>query len=135
EQTFGTALPTLFQMIRANPPAALEHFLWNLSLTANGLQVSLFNVMSGTINPDYAPVRRSLGAFVATVALLGLVVWGGTRMLGQWERWRREWFRDRQGLLMIMAAVACVSIPVIITQRPRPSYLFALALVILAVVG
>src|SRR5262249_10666545 len=51
----GKELPTLRQMIAANPQAVWDHFQWNLGLTGNGLQLLLFNASSGRTNPDYIP--------------------------------------------------------------------------------
>ena len=58
QSTFGIPWPSLKQMLLSNPHALLEHVVWNLSLTFNGLQVSLFNAMSGTINPYAAGAGR-----------------------------------------------------------------------------
>ena len=62
---FGKELPSLVEMVRANPRAVAEHVLWNFRLVPNGLQVLLFNAAWGERNPDYAPVQtRSRPALV-----------------------------------------------------------------------
>ncbi len=135
ETIFGRPEPTIVQMIQANPQAALKHFLWNLSLTPNGFQVALFNSMSGTVNPDYAPVNRSQTAFILTIAALLLVTAAGVAVARRWRYWWLEWFRERKGTWLIFLAVACVVAPVIVTQRPRPSYLFSTTVVLMAMIG
>jgi hypothetical protein len=52
-----------------------------------------------------------------------------------WRFWWSQWFERRRGLWLAMIAVACVSVPIILTQRPRPSYLFALTATLMAVLG
>ena len=75
-------LPTLRQMIAANPRAVGEHFAWNLSMVPNGLQILLFNATSGERNPDYIPVNtRSELALVLTCVLLGVWLTGLERPL------------------------------------------------------
>src|SRR5262245_18541163 len=135
EKVFGQRLPTLFEMIQANPRAVWEHFGWNASLVPNGLQVSLFNAMSGTVNPDYAPVKTRPLVLIPTAAALLVVIWGGILATRRWDYWWQHWFRERRGAWLIMAAVFCVAGPVILMQRPRPSYLFSTTLVLMAAIG
>jgi len=135
KNVFGHGYPTLLQMITNNPAAAFEHFLWNLSLTLNGFQVSLFNAMSGTINPDYASVRSNQVALLLTVLAVAIVCAGAVKVIRDLDFWRQSWFDERRGVWLIMIAVLCVAVPIIITQRPRPSYLFASTAVLMAVIG
>jgi hypothetical protein len=132
---FGHEWPTLLQMLTNNPAAAFEHILWNLSLTLNGFQVNLFNSMSGTVNPDYAPVRRHMAALPLTLCALAIVVTAAVKVWRNWDFWWRTWFRERRGVWLLMIAVLFVAIPIIVTQRPRPSYLFASTVVLMAVIG
>jgi hypothetical protein len=135
ERVFGQPLPSLFQMIKANPHAVWEHFFWNLSLLPNGLQVSLFNSMSGTVNPDYAAVTQSTSALILSMSVLLVVAVAVRHAARHWtSRWR-GWFRDRRGAWLIMFAVVCVAVPIILTQRPRPSYLFPVSVFLMAVIG
>ena len=134
ERVFGQPLPSLFEMIKANSLAVWEHFLWNLSLVPNGLQVSLFNAMSGTVNPDYAPVARSWVALALSVAVLLVIALAALHTLRNWDLWR-WWFRKHRDAWLIMLAVVCVAGPVILTQRPRPSYLFPVSVLLMAVIG
>jgi hypothetical protein len=135
EATFGRAWPSVWQMVVNNPNAAFEHFLWNVSLTLSGLQVALFNSMWGTVNPDYAPVKRGFAALVLSAAAVAVVVAGAVKAAFYWNEWWLAWFRERRGTWLIMLSVACIAVPVIITQRPRPSYLFPLTLFLMAVIG
>jgi hypothetical protein len=122
-------------MIKANPQAVWEHFVWNISLIPNGLQTSLFNAMSGHVNPDYAPVSRRPYVVWLSLIAVAVVVWGGVVAVRRREYWWSHWFRKRKGLWLIMLSVLCVSGPVILTQRPRPSYLFSTTLIAMAVIG
>ena len=87
---FGQRLPSLSEMLQRNPAAVLEHFLWNLSLAPNGLQVSLFNATSGTINPDYAPVQ-----FESPTALILSIITSFILLVGLFllYRERHYWWR------------------------------------------
>jgi hypothetical protein len=135
ESTFGQPLPSLFQMVKANPQAVLEHFLWNLSLVPSGLQLALFNAMSGTVNPDYAAAEQSKAPLLLGLAVLAVVAGGGVAAARHWMHWWPAWFRERQGIWLILLVVAAVAVPVILTQRPRPSYLFATTVVCMAIIG
>jgi hypothetical protein len=133
--TFGSELPSFAQMIASNPAAVFEHVLWNLSLTLSGFQVSLFNTMSGKVNPDYVPVISSRAALYLSVAVVLVFAAGAFKAARQWEYWWSAWFQERRGVWLIMLAELSVALPVIITQRPRPSYLFPATVVIMAAIG
>ena len=136
QTVFGHSMPTLVQMLAGNPPATIMHFLWNLSLTFNGLQVALFNMMSGTVNPDYAPVSTNVtAASLLSIFVLAILVAGGVKLIRHWDYWFTGWLRERRGLMLAMLSVLWVSVPVILVERPRPSYLFASTLVIMAAIG
>jgi hypothetical protein len=135
-ETFGKESLPLSEMIRANPRAVLEHFAWNFRLLPHGLQVLLFNATSGRSNPDYVDVNKgSDAALVASYALLA--VWGvGLALLLRDRRAElRYYLRGRETVWLAMLCVAAVALPVIATQRPRPSYLFALGIVLMAGTG
>lgn len=134
QATFGDSLPTLRQMIQSNPSAVWEHFKWNLSLIPFGLQVALFDRMSGTINPDYSPVTSSPSALYLSLATLALVGTAAAIALREGERWR-GWLLQRADAWSVMFAICCVAGPIILTQRPRPSYLFADTIIIMLVIG
>src|SRR5262245_46631471 len=56
-------------------------------------------------------------------------------MVRQRRFWWEHWLRSRLLICLAMVSVALVSVPVIATQRPRPSYLFPLSLCLMAVTG
>ena len=134
--TFGAGQPSLFEMLSSNPAATMTHFAWNASLVVNGFQVALFNAMSGAVNPDYAPVHGGKIYPLILSVLCGLILLGGAWSLHQSSRsaMRAMAFRHRQ-LLVVLAGLACTVCIVVATQRPRPSYLFAFTVCIMALVG
>lgn len=134
-RTYGEPEPTLMEALRRNPAAMMEHFLWNVSLIPDGLQVLLFNVSFGKVTPDYAPVRRSLLALPCTFVILGIVVAGGIRLLRNRRYWWDEWLKSRVWGWLLLMTVGCVTVGVMISQRPRPSYMFSLGILLRAVVG
>src|SRR5262249_37225077 len=130
------AEPWLSEMLAANPRAVCKHFAWNARLLPNGLELLLFNASGGKHNPDYVPARlgskraRRLGLLT-----LGVLLAGGLLLARQWRSWWSGWLRERApGWLAILALVPVWAV-VIVTQRPRPSYLFTLALALMAAVG
>ncbi len=135
DRLFGNAEPTLLQMIKSNPAALLEHFWWNVSLILDGIQLALFNSVSGLGNPDFNPVSRSLAVLIPTLLVAAIVICGATKMLRHWDYWWPNWIRERRGIWLVMLAVFCVALPVILTQRPRPSYLFPATVVMMALIG
>jgi hypothetical protein len=131
---FGEPLPSLGTMIRRNPRAVAEHFAWNLRLLPGGLQLSLFGAMSGGISPDYGPVpvlrRRALTAS----AILALLLAAG--IVAQLRDRSRIDGRGASGpvvgwLALVPAALVALFL-IVPTQRPRPEYLYGLALPIVA---
>jgi hypothetical protein len=137
KRQFGQELPTLLQALRANPPAMLEHFRWNFSLALNGIQVSLFNATSGSVNPDYAPVQLNAAWIIVPTLLTGMVSITGLVILYR-DRlyWWRFWLKERMLGWMLLLSVATVGFFVVIPmQRPRPSYLFGLTIFLMALVG
>jgi hypothetical protein len=106
-----------------------------LSLALNGFQVALFNAMSGTVNPDYAPVReKQLYAAVLSVIAALVLIGGGWRLRSNWPALKQTVI-ERRHLVVIFAGLVCTIFLVIITQRPRPSYLFPFTVCIMALIG
>jgi hypothetical protein len=134
EATFGEPQPSLLQMVVRNPRATSEHFGWNMSLAPNGLQLALFGITWG-VNPDYAPVTQSPVAWLLSMVVLVIVASGIAVAVRHRSYWWPTWFRPQAGTWLLLFAIAAVAIPVILTQRPRPSYLFATTVVLMAVVG
>jgi hypothetical protein len=136
ERVFGQPLPSMLEALRSNPRAMADHFLWNLRLLPAGLQVALFNATADHVNPDYPPVLlRRFRVMVPTLLAVGLFTLGLAKLYQQKQDWWAEWLRQRVWgwtLLLCLAAVMLVVIP---TQRPRPSYMFMLTLLLMAMLG
>jgi hypothetical protein len=137
QKTFGQPMPSAAQALMANPAAFLEHAWWNVSLTLNGIQVSLFNASSGKINPDYIPTQLNVNwvifpsFLIATTLIVGL-----TFLCRERQYWWDSWLQERVlgwSILLSNAFVTCFL--VIPTQRPRPSYMFGFAVLLMAAVG
>lgn len=139
EETFGARDLTLREMIAANPRAVAEHFAWNASLTPSGLQLLLFNRAAGSVSPDYdgsvAARMNSWVAGVLTVALLAVWAAGGAALWRDRRDWWRGWLSARWLGWAAVLAVATVVPLVVVTQRPRPSYLLAFGVSLIAVTG
>ena len=122
EEHFGTKEVTFFQMLKTNPSAMMEHFLWNLRLTPGGLQLLMFDAMSGSKNPDYTPVKDGRSwpqyLFVALLCVLAVGVW---KVVRERRQLIAEYFAPHAGTWLILFSTVVVSIPVILSQRPRPA--------------
>jgi len=134
-RVYGEREPSLADAVRRNPKAMMEHFLWNINLIPNGLEVLLFNKSFGKVTPDYAPVDQSWLALPCSVILLGICVMGGFRLWRDRRYWWEEWLKSRVWGWVLLMAVGCVTVGVIISQRPRPSYMFSLGILLRAAVG
>lgn len=135
QSTFNLSQPTLREMISANPGAVAEHFIWNLSLTRAGMEVLLFNATSAKDNPDYIPV------FVVPVIpslLLGLslliVASGFIGLIRKVDSHYSDAYRKLIQMSPLLLATVVMVLAIIVTQRPRPSYLFGFAVLYIWVV-
>src|SRR5262249_12385571 len=99
QSQFGKQLPTLSEMLRSNPRAVFDHFLWNIRLAPNGIQVLLFNATWGTINPDYiayipleyrSPTALALSSITGCTILFGLIL-----LYRERQRWWSIWLHER----------------------------------------
>lgn len=137
KRDFGQELPSLFQALAANPPAMIEHFLWNFSLTLYGLQVSLFNATSGAMNPDYAPVNLNQAWVIIPTIFVGLTWIGGLWLLWRDRKyWWKFWLQQRAlGWSLLLIAASLAFFVIIPMQRPRPSYLFSLSIFLMSLTG
>ena len=125
---FGLPRPSLIEALRRNPPAIMEHFWWNFRLIPNGFQILLLNGMTGSENPDYIPVNRYALALPASL-LIGIVVLiGGWFLYHDRHYWWKTSLKDSTWAWIAMICVACVAPMIILTQRPRPSYLLPLGI-------
>jgi hypothetical protein len=134
---FDEPQPTLTEATRSNPGAMAGHFLWNLRLVPHGLQLLLFDGISGELNPDYPTPRVTNSATVLAASLLAvsLVVSGSILLWRERRRWWRKCVRDRMWGWIALGSLSVAALFVILTQRPRPSYLFGLSLALLALIG
>lgn len=135
-ERFGTAEPTLGEMAARNPGELAEHLRWNLGLVPDGLRLLLFGATSGDVTPDYVAVPRR-PAFVAlcSVVYLAVVAAGLLRMMRRPAQWRRELIGSSGGGWAVLIAVSLVVPAIVLTQRPRPSYLFGFAAFLMAAAG
>jgi hypothetical protein len=125
-ENFGVSDLSFLESARRNPEATLEHVAWNLRLVPNGLELLLFNRVGGRTNPDYVHVVVGSRATQAMGLLsLGLVIVAAWRV---WPRRRQLWMDVLQPPAwgwVLLGCVVLATVPVILTQRPRPSYLLA----------
>src|SRR5271170_2260863 len=134
QQVFGNPGPTFIEAFEANPGGIMEHFLWNVRLLPGGLQLLLFGAMSGGATPDYnEPARSPLALPFGLGALLLFVVacWLCWKDRQEW----RPWFLERKWVLLGLASILPMNAFVILTQRPRPEYLFSLEIALHAALG
>ncbi len=121
EQVFGKPKPSLGEMVVSNPSAVFEHFLWNLKLVPAGIEVLLFNATVSSDNPDY--VRVKVIPFVPRLLLWVSILCVVSSIIFLF--WKKESdFHSKLGRIAPVLFVAiAMTIAIILTQRPRPSYL------------
>jgi hypothetical protein len=135
---FGEARPTLTEAIGANPGAMASHFLWNARLAPYGIELMLFDRISAgqRRDPDYIPVKAgSAAALIASLLLATFVLAGLALLWRERRRWWESWIAPRAWGWVALGALGAMAVVVLLWQRPRPEYLFALSVLILAVVG
>jgi hypothetical protein len=133
QRTFGQPRLSMAAAVRANPKAMLEHFTWNVSLIPNGLQVLLFGVTAGRVRPGYEPIVQTPWAIALSVILILLLLGGVVALVSQWSYWWPTWIRPRIWGWLTLAFVCIGSVGVMVMQRPRPAYLFAVEITVQAV--
>jgi hypothetical protein len=138
QRDFGRPFPSLAQAIDANPGAMANFFLWNVHLVPYGIEDMLFNHISSDKrhSPDYIAVKSgSAWAAAGVIAVFLLILTGGSLLWRDRRRWWEEWIRKRAATWLVLLAFVPVAVVIILTQRPRPSYLFPLTVLILAMLG
>jgi hypothetical protein len=140
QRFFGSPDMSMMQALRANPSAMLGHFWWNMRLLPSGLQVLLFNFRSGDANPDYAPTFQSNLVLIPSVAACAIVALGAYFSFSERKKWTVAsfWESALESRIWAWIALVCACLAVggaILTNRPRPSYLFILGITIRALVG
>jgi hypothetical protein len=123
-------------MIVSNPGEVAEHFLWNLSLTRAGMEVLLFNATSANDNPDYAPVLVFPVLPTVLLVFTFMIGVGGAIIIFRKSPAQYAEIREKLAIMspLLLAAVVMAA-AVILTQRPRPSYLLGLGVLYMWVVS
>jgi hypothetical protein len=135
-QTFGEAEPSFLNATRANPRAMAAFVAWNGRLLGSGLQVSLFNATSTRDQPDYPLVNTGRSyALILSLVLLELWIAGFIAIRRDWSYWRDSWLADRLWIGVFLGAACITTIAVALSERPRPEYMYALTVGVLAVTG
>jgi hypothetical protein len=138
QREFGTRLPTWVDEATSNPGALAGHFRWNAELVPQGLQLMLFDAISGGPNrdPDYLPVHTgSTWSFAGLVAVILFCAGGLTLLWRDRRRWWRTWIRERAWGWVALIGLGATAAVVMIWERPRPGYAFGGTVLILALVG
>jgi hypothetical protein len=136
QEHFGRPMPAFGEMLRANPRAMATHFAWNAGLTGNGLQLVLFDATSGAVSPDYQPVKTgsTLAAALSAVAVVALVA--GAVVIARGPRAGLDrWLAARAWGWLAIAAMVPAWVAIILTQRPRSSYLLPLGAALMAAIA
>lgn len=136
KQVFGRGEPSFSQAAIADPRAMGAYVLWNGRLLVSGLQVSLFNATGTGDQPDYPPVdtHRSY-AFLLSAVILVLLIAGGWTIRSELVSGRYNSIRKHAWGIAILAAVAITTILVVLSERPRPEYMYGMTVGIIALVG
>lgn len=138
QEVFGQPFPSWSQAVRANPGAVADHVAWNAGLIPHGVELMLFDQTSGspTRNPDFVPVTAgSPAALVGLLAVVAFVIAGLTVLWRQRRRWWEDWLGPRAWGWAALGCLATAAVVVMLTIRPRPSYLFNFSVLLLAVIG
>ena len=127
--TFGVDYPTIGHMLWSNPMATLAHFWWNLGLIPNGLEVLLFNARAGSFDPDYAPTHLATYPLILGTGVIVLLTAGAILAWRTRSKTPLSWI-NRAAIAFL--PLLMMAIPVVLTQRPRPSYFFYISVIVIA---
>ncbi len=139
QRDFRQRTPTFREALQANPGAIWEHVRWNLSLIPAGLQLGLFARYGNSPAPDFAGrppdlTRNPWPLTAATLVLWAMAAW----LLVRWWRRRHRFFLRGSPAPWVWLFLLCCLPTVaagIITQRPRPNYIFPLLILLMAFTG
>lgn len=131
---FGVAKPSVVDMFRTNPTALLQHLWWNFRLIPAGLQVLLFNFRSGSVDPDFITSKQSWLALPPTLAVLAVLAAGFAIAIRDRKKWWNTWLKQRFWAWLLLACLSVTVFAVALMNRPRPSYMFVLGIVLRAMV-
>ncbi|MBL8294370.1 MAG: hypothetical protein JNN08_21165 [Bryobacterales bacterium] len=134
QEQFGTTRPSAAEMVLRNWRAMAEHYWWNIQLIPAGIEVLLFSQTSFTRNPDYVPVVRTRVAhwYLGAIAILWLA---GGWLLYRGRREAAAAVRTHWTFSVLAGALIAASAVVLVTYRPRASYLFPLQLLLMLGTG
>jgi hypothetical protein len=137
---FGEARPSLVEAIADNPDAVVEHFGRNARLFPAGLELGLFNAKFGSIdpgsNPDYIDINAGSWLVLAgSIAVVLTFIAGAVLIWRDRRRWWKDWIRARSWGWAVLAAMGSVGLYAGLMTRPRPSYIFPLTILVLALLG
>ena len=132
---FGSDNISMGKAFIKNPGAMMSHFLWNARLIPSGIQVGIFNIRSGSINPDYAPskINRIPATILSLVAIL--IVVGALYLTLKSPEPAKRWLKQNIWLVIGLLSACAAVMVVMIMQRPRPSYMFPFTLTIMLSLG
>ena len=139
-EDFGEEMPSLFQAVADNPGAVAGHFGRNAALFPAGLELGLFNEKFGSVgpasNPDYIDIQRGSWLVLAgSIAVLLVIVWGAVLIWRDRRSWWDSWLRTRAWGWAALGASATAAVYAGLMTRPRPSYIFPLSILVLALLG
>src|SRR5262245_12971023 len=139
-EDFGEPMPSLVQAVADNPGAVAGHFGRNARLFPGGLEVGLFNAKFGSVgeasNPDYIPINKGSWLVLAgSIAVVLAIAAGAVLIWGDRRRWWDDWIHVRAWGWAVLAAMGSVGIYAGLMTRPRPSYIFPLTVLVLALLG
>jgi len=132
---FGDPDPSFAEAVMHNHDAMIEHFAWNASLIPAGLQLALFNEISDGPTPDYInvpndPVSATVLSALAVAFILLAMIKCATE-----KDFTRRWLSDNRWLLIAVACYLPLALLVMITHRPRTSYIFPLQITVMGLIG
>ncbi|MBI5444379.1 MAG: hypothetical protein HY900_24610 [Deltaproteobacteria bacterium] len=134
ERDFGRADVTFAEAFRLNPPAILGHLWWNTKLIPSGTQLALFDYFAGGPNPDYMRAKASHLVWLPFSLVLGLGCLGVVRCFVLPLFGKGPPIQNGFAWLFLFSAALLVVV-VMVTQRPRPSYMFPYTLFLMALTG
>jgi hypothetical protein len=138
ERTFGTDHPSWLGAAWATPRAVAGHVLWNAELVPQGLQLMLFDGISAGPgrDPDFIPVHTdSAWSLVGLIVVILFIAGAAPLLWRDRRRWWLSWIRERAWGWIALISLGATGATMMLWQRPRPAYAFALAVLILAAVG
>jgi len=136
KQTFGAERVTFSEACKRNPKAMWEHLLWHARLLPAGLQMGVFNCHSGPLSPDFTPPRQmDFRANLLSCGVIVLMVMGGICLWRDRAEYMRLACSTRGWSWLGLLCTIPPSVVAIITQRPRPSYIFPLSFFVMALCG